>query len=376
MKLKQKIKKLNNEKGITGIDVVVALGIIIVAVTVISLIYVNVNLGNNSINRTAGATRLTTNILENIEKLSYDEFCNFLDNTDSIYNSQNQKSISYVITNLPQDSESTIEEIKNEDNEVIGKKYKVLGREFGTNKVFNTKIPSGYTLVFEVTNSYGTNSSNIKVDLVKNISISVMFKVGDREEDVSISTAKEREQVPECNAPDLSKKYLKEAHIENKKIIPIKFSSSYNGYVKCSETDTEWYNYFSKEWARILVINENKENLFFDSNSRVKKEIYDGSEKLDIEDYIYVWIPNFSIDDNFAYFRYGQTKNIIEQISIDIEVESEARKVYYNSVGAELNDYGNCHFNNIVGVWRAYNSSDNYYETFNGETQFGPLNLH
>ena len=365
--------KLNRENGITGIDVVVALGIIIVAITVISMIYVNVYIGNKSLDRTAGATRLVTNILENIEKLSYSEFINLLNNTDNNYNSGETKSISYIINHLPSGSESKIEEITNDDNEVIGKKYLIIGKEFGANKVFNTKIPSGFTIIFDVTNSFGTSNTNIKVNLVKNINITVKYKVGETDEEVVISTAKEKESIPVCNVPNLSNTYISEAGIFNKKIIPIKYSSSYNGYIKSTETDSDWYNYNSKEWARILVINSSKENLFFDENNRVKKEIYDGAQKLSVDDYIYVWIPNFSIENNFAYFRYNESKNKIEQVSKNLQ---NGKKIYYNTVTDVLTDYGNCNFNNMVGVWRKYNSNNDYYVAFNEETQYGPINEH
>ena len=72
------LQKLKNEKGATGADIVVALSIIVLTVAVISMIYVNVNNDSKNVNRTAGATRIATNILENINIMLYDELNNTL----------------------------------------------------------------------------------------------------------------------------------------------------------------------------------------------------------------------------------------------------------------------------------------------------------
>ena len=57
------LKNFKNEKGATGADIVVALSIIVLTVSVISMVYINLTNGSKNVNRTAGATRIATNIL-------------------------------------------------------------------------------------------------------------------------------------------------------------------------------------------------------------------------------------------------------------------------------------------------------------------------
>jgi len=68
------LTNLKNEKGATGADIVVALSIIVLTVSVISMVYINLTNGSKNVNRTAGATRIATNILENIDKMSYTQY--------------------------------------------------------------------------------------------------------------------------------------------------------------------------------------------------------------------------------------------------------------------------------------------------------------
>ena len=72
--MKNFFKKLKSEKGATGVDVVVAAAMILMTITVVSILYVNTSLQSRNITRTAGATRIATNIAENIQALSYEEF--------------------------------------------------------------------------------------------------------------------------------------------------------------------------------------------------------------------------------------------------------------------------------------------------------------
>ena len=67
-------KKLNNEKGVTGVDIVVSVTMIVVTIAVVMAIFANISSVSRDINRTSGATRMATNILENIEIMYYEDF--------------------------------------------------------------------------------------------------------------------------------------------------------------------------------------------------------------------------------------------------------------------------------------------------------------
>ena len=55
-------KKLNSEKGITGVDIVVAVTMIALTISVVMSIFINTNNTARKVTRTSGATRMATNI--------------------------------------------------------------------------------------------------------------------------------------------------------------------------------------------------------------------------------------------------------------------------------------------------------------------------
>ena len=77
---KEKLKnKLKNQKGITAADAVIAMLIILTTVGVISMVYVNLTMNTAEIERKAGATRIATNIIENMGQVYYSEIGTKLD---------------------------------------------------------------------------------------------------------------------------------------------------------------------------------------------------------------------------------------------------------------------------------------------------------
>ena len=111
------LNKLKTEKGATGADIVVALSIIVLTVAVISMIYVNVSNDSKNVNRTAGATRISTNILENINIMLYDELNNTLNSFAT------NASTGWAVENITN-----------------GKKITLDGKVKGTEKIFRVTI--------------------------------------------------------------------------------------------------------------------------------------------------------------------------------------------------------------------------------------------
>ena len=72
MKISNLFKKFKSQKGITGADVAIAVSIITIAVCAVTMIYVNLDLNQKMVTRTAGATRIATNIIEGIDSTDYD----------------------------------------------------------------------------------------------------------------------------------------------------------------------------------------------------------------------------------------------------------------------------------------------------------------
>ena len=127
--MEQKIaisKKLNSEKGITGVDIVVAITMIVLTISVVMAIFININNTARSVTRTSGATRIATNILEQIEIMYYGEFEEYLLSLDG------KAGVTYTKTkDLPDRTETF-------DWDGNGK-YVIVGKEFVTEKLFNGK---------------------------------------------------------------------------------------------------------------------------------------------------------------------------------------------------------------------------------------------
>lgn len=284
---------LKNQKGLTGTDIIVATTIILVTITVVSMVYVNTTLETRNTTRTAGATRIATNILENIEKLSYDEFV-------KEFNIETEGQ-----------TKQTLEEYYNY--------YLLDGGEDG--KLFSTKIPKGYSVYLKAESSYGTHTdTKEQFDLVREINLKIVFNIGDKNQKIDFQSVKKREIIEEANKPNTE--YLTSEGIlkAGMNYYPVKYLESSNAYIKINENDTSWYNYSNKEWATVLV-SKKAENELFDVNGKFVGEI--NISKTD-ENYTekFVWIPRFftkTVTENektkevffvFAYLGNGNNKII------------------------------------------------------------------
>lgn len=210
MKIAQKIfRKFHNQKGITGTDVAAAIMIIAVTVGVITGIYINIINSSKENIRYSAATRIATQIVENIEAMSYDEVA------------------SQTVWELEAKSENNIDR-----------------------KVFNVAIPTGYSVV--VTPS----SISSDVDVIKKINVEVSFKAGKASKDyINLQIIKQRELLEQTNEPDIN--LLLEYETGLKYFYPIKLTP--NGYVVTTTSDEEWYNYEIGYYANIYVSNIEKE---------------------------------------------------------------------------------------------------------------------
>lgn len=346
--------KLNNQMGATGTDIIIAIMIIVVTVSVISMIYVNTNLQSREITRTAGATRIATSILENIEKISYTDFC----------------------------AEYT--RIKNTNSNIIAiDDY--TSYPSGTNTtVFNTKIPKGFTIYIYGEPNYGSYiSTSDQFDLVRDIKLYITFKTGDLLKVVDFSTSKKRELINEVNAPMTS--ILVSQGILNsgdKKFYAVKYSENANSYIKTTEDDSDWYSYSNKKWAMVIVSTEDEENLF-DLNGKL---IANSSQYAR-----YVWIPKYfyKVSDGnnvISEFAYGSLSDKAIKIDQELKANDNSTILYYNTYGNKLESSieptsfvlsGN---RKISGKWILANSLESINSDIDGEllnnSIYGPCQIH
>lgn len=333
-------RKNNVGINIISIEFIFSLLIIIGIVSIIIYVCTILTSNTNKINKSAEATIILTNILENINSRDYDNFTNYINNVSIL---------------------GLTKSIEND------KQYILVDGEASQDKFLGVEIPSGYILELII------ESLNNEFDIVKKVSISITYDVEGYDEEVTMSTIIQNDMIDECNEPNFSSEYFKEAGVglEEYEIIPIKYSESDNSYVVTTSADSEWYNYSSKEWAKVLVFPKrtsiNMRSLYISSTGVVN----DADDS--INNYMYVWIPNFSVKNNQSYFRYGAGKNVIKTDFKYID----GKYLYLNTVGEEVDNISKeCSFAGVFGVWRnVANVDDVYFQEFN-KTKYGPLTVY
>lgn len=330
------LTNLKNEKGATGADIVVALSIIVLTVSVISMVYINLTNGSKNVNRTAGATRIATNILENIDKMSYEQY---------------NKALEAFATNDSKGWTVT--------GDANAKTIILEGKKTGTEKIFDTKIPKGYKV--ELTSqSINAGDSLPKYDLIKKINVKVTFTVSKTEQNVSLYTSKEREQLAEVNKPDIDS-----LNVTGKSYVPIKYSTTQQAYVVTDEKDINWYDYSNKVWAMVYVDSLSNINSIKDAGKLSTAQANSTGN-------IYYWIPRFSTDGQALY---NASNYPITNIQITA-INDNTKKMSLFSVGtatlsADTNEFNS---NGKKGLWKAKNllNSDGTMQAFN-RTKFGPV---
>lgn len=140
--------KFKSEKGFTGIDIIVAVIIITLFVSIISVVFYNITITAKSSERKTESTYLATSIIEEIKSKEYDDIIT----TDGFVDINNYKS----------------------DN----------------NKILTTTVSTGYTAELKV-EIY--NPENLENDVVKTISVVVKYKIGKETQSVELKTTIVRE---------------------------------------------------------------------------------------------------------------------------------------------------------------------------------------
>lgn len=189
-------KFLKEKKGITGVDITIAIGIIAILTPVVLLVFTNIYLNSQSTKRNSEATSYAMQILEAAEKLYYDDV-----------------------------THDKLLEIRNSLN-----------------------IPIGYEIKDEdiTVTSYEIDSS--KPDLVKTIEVTIHFKVGKQMDMVKLSKIKAKENLVTPNKPEISDG-----------MIPVKYittdEKTGEGYWQVtSKDDPVWYSYENQKWANIMTM--------------------------------------------------------------------------------------------------------------------------
>lgn len=249
-------KFLKNQKGVTGADAVLAVAIAVLFAGIIVTLAYNIYITTNSLKRSSQALSYITSTFEYVGTQYYDDITK--DNIEKYINGNEEENI--------------------------------VALDEGTLSTANT---TPYKAEVTVTNYNETEGNETKLDLVKEITMSITYKLGDKEQKIEMKTAKSREKLELPNSPDLD---MLEAQEEQNKY-PIKYENEV--WRVANINDADWYNYNDGIWATVLVTEEQKV-----VGDIVTKD--DGT--------IYLWIPRFAYsteDTTNIEFLYKNTDNQI-----------------------------------------------------------------
>ena len=262
MKFLKKRFKLNNKGGFTGIDLMIAMGIITILVPIVMTIYLNTFYTVSATKKKSITTNKAVEIFEKLELLGYDDV---------------------VI------GETTVE---------------YTG---GNRIVYGIEIPEGYYLKMNVT-KYGDENS---LNLIKNVNLERKYKVGKHESLQYFSRIIEREKLQTVNRPILGNDKIAVKYVE-------KNSGDY--WKKIDESNNQWYNYESHDWAISTLKN---------------KVIINGDDSLSFtgEPTFYVWIPRYAYKqiDSYSYdvkFLYSTTNKYVELEEVTEEGATKSGSVH------------------------------------------------
>lgn len=337
-------EKLMNKK-ILNLEVLFLLSIVIIIVFVVTNICLVMRKNVSNIINEQEVLVIASSIIENIKSRKYDDIQAYLNEISAI--------------GVDKKIDDNIQEIV-----VSGNVYNEL--------FFGVTIPKDIDVEVIIDNTL------FQFDVVKKIEVIVMYDIDKK---VSLTTNIQRENIKECNKPIITDVYLKDINIslDEYNIIPIRYDDINNNFIVCNENDELWYNYSSKRWAKFLAFNKNDfdiQNSFINEKTGVCNEIINiNNQEKNIQEYMYVWIPNFTIKDNISYFRYESSKNVISNSFLYNSADNEY--LYINKVLEEANDLSKeCTFDGINGVWKKYrDEEDIYYKSFN-MTRFAPINIY
>lgn len=230
------MKNIKQEKGITGIDIAISLGIISITLAILGALYFNLYISSTQIERKTEAINFATQILEKMDSYYY--------------------------------------------SEVTSETFAVTQKANGKNEVVGLEIPRGYNVTVQIT-KYPSGEG---IDVVKQVSVTIAYNVGEKGHTIVLRKSKEKEKFAIPNIPKL------EANMIPVKVVKNGDSKTYK---QTTAQDEQWYNYNQKRWA-LAVLNA-------------------VGDTIKIQD-LYVWIPRYaynSSDNTDVKFLYSNTNKIV-----------------------------------------------------------------
>lgn len=247
------MKKLKNNKGLTGIDVVVSITIIVIVLAIVTSVYVIYSRKSKEVKRTTTATNLAMTVIEYIEGLDIND---------------------PIITSMP-----------------------TTEMEISTGYGVSGEYPNGYTVKIKkgilpdtVADADLINSLAFQVD------VTVTYTVEDKEKSITLSAIKKKNGIEEAEEPNIigDKIYNNTTELATG-VIPVKYDVGTDGYVKTNQYDSEWYSISSKVFPIVIKL---KDGADFNRNGIIK---LNDNTKIDK---IYVWMPSYGTVGSGSDLKY------------------------------------------------------------------------
>ena len=192
------MNKFKSNKGITGVDIVISIGVISITLSILVSMYLSLNITNMEIERKTQAISYATQIIEKVSELYYEDV-----NTENF-------------------------SLNNETRQIAG-----------------IKLAKGYIANVKIEPYIPENSS---IDVVKKVEVTIKYKkVFDKEdykESVTLSVYKTKETLIIPNAPELGENFV---------AIRSYTTNGTTTYKVTNSTDSQWYSYQKKKWALAVV---------------------------------------------------------------------------------------------------------------------------
>ena len=163
------------KKRIMSLEIFFSIIIIFSIIFIVTVICLEIRLYSQKINKEAEASRIASNIIENIKMKSYDDVEKYIE------------ELSYV--GITKKIENNIQ-------------YVTIDGNLFSENFFGTQIPKDYTIDFQ-TENYGEG-----FNIQKRIDLTINYKINQRIEDFKVSSVIDRESINECNSPIISDEYF------------------------------------------------------------------------------------------------------------------------------------------------------------------------
>ena len=144
------MKYLKNEKGVTGVDITIAIILITIFVAIIATLFFNIRKTSSDIERRTQATAYAVSIIEQIKANGFDALPTVSDGTNIITGYEDK----YI-----------------QDNGVDTPYYQIIRVE-------------DYSEIVE-----STGEEEIQPDVVKKITVTIAYKSGNENQEISLSTS-------------------------------------------------------------------------------------------------------------------------------------------------------------------------------------------